>query len=157
MSSKKYLSYDDCYILSKMLAQNLITKISENSFELKGLVAILNGGLIPTYYIRKVLKLHHINTRLKFVDISSYDDTNKQGVLTIHDKPTLDHNGKGWVFIDEVCDTGETVAALKNIYPEAFFISLSVKQKGKYVIDMFAQEHRQDEWIVYPWEVAEAG
>lgn len=119
-------------------------------------MAVLNAGVFPAYWIRKILKKKRQTLLpLRTVDVYSYDSRNEQQDMTIIDTPDLSNQGKGWIFVDEVADTGQTFRTLKDLYPEATFLALTAKPKGKPSCDRYVFEYDQDEWIVFPWEIEE--
>lgn len=146
MTQKLFLSLDDCIKASYALAD----KVDIKSY--KGIVAVLNGGLFPAYWLRKIYKEKGYSLPFRTIDVSSYENYTEQGALKIHDAPDMG-DGAGWLVVDEICDTGQTFKVLRELYPAAKFVSLTVKQAGKAAVDEYALEFADEEWVVFPWEI----
>jgi xanthine phosphoribosyltransferase len=151
MTEKHYLSIEECVEAAKELHKKVISEIDMASF--KGIVTILNGGMFPAYWLRKLLKRDGAECALQTIDVQSYDDNLQQGEIQILQKPDLKEGGKGWVFVDEVSDTGATFEALRKYYPEALFVSLTAKPNGAAKADISILQIPQEQWIVFPWEI----
>ncbi|MCD8566519.1 MAG: xanthine phosphoribosyltransferase [Alphaproteobacteria bacterium] len=151
--SKVYLSVRDIVEASKTLADQILA--ARKPEEIKGLVAILNGGVFPAYWLRKIFTQKGIECPLETIDVRSYEGYTKQGELKILRNPSNLGDGDGWIFVDEIADTGRTLEALKKLYPKALFVSLSAKPRGLEISDINALSFEQEEWIVFPWEILE--
>jgi len=142
------ISLQDCKDASRDIAEWIAPQ------DCKCLVAVLNAGVFPGYWVRKFLQIHHqIHVPLLTIDVQSYEGVERQGALKVIDKPDLADQGHGWLFVDEVADTGNTFAALRELYPKARFAALSYKPKGEAACDKAMLPYRQDQWLVFPWEV----
>lgn len=151
--SKVYLSVRDIVEASKDLAEKILS--AKKPEDIKGLVAILNGGVFPAYWLRKIFTQKGMECPLETIDVKSYEDYNRQGELKILRNPGNLGDGEGWIFVDEIADTGKTLEALKKLYPRALFVSLSAKPRGLAISDINALSFAQEEWIVFPWEILE--
>ena len=140
--SKNYLKDSQIRNASITLANH----VKENDYQ--GLVAITRGGLAPTLYLSEQLVIKDIRT----ISISSYNDDGKQGHFTITHKPDLPNEGEGFLFIDDLVDSGKTLKLIRSLYPQAKFAVLYAKPDGKNTTDFFAVEVPQHEWLVFPWE-----
>ncbi|AIK96687.1 hypothetical protein ID47_08070 [Candidatus Paracaedibacter acanthamoebae] len=137
------------YLTDNQIRQTSITladKIKGNEY--LGLVAITRGGLAPTLYLSEQLIIKDIRT----ISISSYGDDGKQGHFKITHKPDLANGGEGYLFIDDLVDSGKTLKLIRSFYPNATFAVLYAKPEGKDATDFFAVEVPQHEWLVFPWE-----
>lgn len=155
--SKIYLSVQDVFEASQDLARKILDQRTPENIkgaEIKGLVAILNGGVFPAYWLRKIFRKMGIECPLETIDVKSYESYTKQGELQILRKPEIG-DGKGWIFVDEIADTGKTIEALKVLYPQSLFVSLSAKPRGEKLADINALSFQQEDWIVFPWEILE--
>lgn len=151
--SKVYLSLRDIVEACKTLAEKIFDMREPE--EIKGLVAILNGGVFPAYWLRKIFIKHGMDCPLETIDVRSYESYSKQGELKILKEPSDLGDGEGWIFVDEIADTGRTLQALKKLYPKALFVSVSVKPLGAALSDVNALSFHQEDWIVFPWEILE--
>lgn len=101
---------------------------------------------MPAAVIARELDIRLIDT----VCIASYDDE-KQGSLKI-----LKHikgDGKGWLIIDDLVDTGKTAKAICAMLPHAHFACIYAKPAGRPLVDSFVTEVSQDTWILFPWDI----
>ena len=140
--SKNYLSDGEIRSLSKDLAEKM------DFTTVKGLVAITRGGLAPTLLVSQSSPIKDIRT----ISISSYNDDCKRGELKIITDPKLENQGDGFVFIDDLVDSGETLRKIRVMYPKAKFAVLYAKPAGESAADIFAKKVPQGEWLVFPWE-----
>lgn len=141
-AQKRFLDFTEIKDLTRKLASEL------NNQKWDGIVAITRGGLAPAGLITQHLPNRVIHT----ICLKSYDETKKQrGVNLLYD-PKLPNEGKGFLFIDEISDTGETFKFLKKMYPKATFATLYAKPQGKDVADFVGEVVSQDTWLVFPWE-----
>jgi len=116
--------------------------------EYKGLLCITRGGLVPTSILARELNIRLIDTMC----IVSYDDDDKQTEANIIKKSSIDGDGKGWLIVDDLVDTGKTFDIIRKIYPNAHYVSIYAKPKGRGKSDIFMIEVPQETWIVLPWE-----
>jgi xanthine phosphoribosyltransferase len=150
MSEKVFLTDQDCIAAAKDVCTQLLSRADAASFS--GIAVVLNGGFIPAYWLRKLLGIAGVDLPLALIDVRSYHDYMQQGAIEAVMLPDLG-DGQGWIIIDEVCDTGNTFAFLQSHYPRAVYASLTVKEKGRGVVDHFGLSFAQDQWLVFPWEV----
>ena len=125
---------------SKALAWRLI---QHGPFE--GIVAITRGGLVPAAVIARELEIRLIDT----VCVVSYD-WKKQGELKV--LKAVETNGRGWLIIDDLVDTGRTARVVREMLPEAHFATVYSKPDGRGLVDTFITEVSQDTWILFPWD-----
>ena len=151
MADKVYVSWEEI----KAACQALVTVLTEKGVlgRTKGLVVVLSGGMIPAYWVRKMVEVQEgIKLDVRVADLQSYT-YDQQGDMDVRRLPADIGDGTGWIILDEVADTGETFAVLKRRYPEAVFATLTAKPKGKAVADFSVLAFKQTEWIVFPWEI----
>ena len=55
------------------------------------------------------------------------------------------------LIVDDVCDTGTTFRALREFFPNAYFVAPYAKPLGVAACDEWVLEVVQDTWIVMPW------
>jgi xanthine phosphoribosyltransferase len=148
--AKLYLTIEECFEGAQVLLEKIEAGHSPARF--KGIVAILNGGVFPAYWLRKLWRQKGIDLPLQTIDVRSYKKYDEQGDLEIRDRPDI-LDGEGWLFVDEICDTGKTCNALRKEYPAAIYASLTCKTDDE--IDYYALRFEPDQWVVFPWEMAE--
>ncbi len=135
------ISWDQLHRDSKALAWRLL-----NLKDIKGIIAITRGGLVPAAVIARELDIHLVDT----LCVSSYewkDQTDKINILK-----SFEGDGEGWLLIDDLVDTGRTAKVVKGIVPKAHFATVYAKPAGRPLVDTFITEVSQDTWILFPWD-----
>ena len=113
-----------------------------------GIVAVTRGGLVPAAVVARELEIRLIDT----LCITSYDDRS-QGKLSVVKPAGAADNGKGWLIIDDLVDTGRTAQEVRKLLPEAHFATVYAKPAGRPLVDTFITEVSQDTWILFPWDI----
>ncbi len=117
-----------------------------------GLIAVSRGGLVPAAIVARALDISLVET----ICLSSYEGQ-RRGALRVFKKPPASlADGRGWLLIDDVADSGATAAECRRLLPAAHHASVYVKPAGRPYIDTFLREFPQDVWIDFPWERAPA-
>ena len=116
----------------------------------KGVIAIARGGLYPGLFLAHKLELRHIET----LSLASYGKDEKQKELRALQMFDFKNKnaGQGWLVIDDLVDSGKTLAWVRKRLPKAHYVTIYVKPKGKHFVDTYAKEVSQDTWIEFPWE-----
>ena len=135
------ISWDQLHRDAKALAWRLLG--IEN---IKGIIAITRGGLVPAAVIARELDIHLVDT----LCVSSYDWKNQKGEANI--LKSFEGDGTGWLLIDDLVDTGRTAKVVKAIVPQAHFATVYAKPAGRPLVDTFITEVSQDTWILFPWD-----
>ena len=115
--------------------------------ELRGVVGIARGGLVATAIIANALNIRNV----KSLAVTSYHG-HQQMTAEIFGSVDAIKDGEGWVFIDDLVDTGQTAKLLKKRYPKAKLAVVYAKPDGKSDADFYVQTVEQDTWLVFPWE-----
>lgn len=150
MSNKVYLTDEQCIAAARDVVAQLLARPDIKS--IKGVAIVLNGGMIPAYWVRKLLSFEGYDLPFQLIDVRSYKKYTQQGELKAVSLPDLG-DGQDWIIVDEVCDTGNTFSFLHTRYPRAVFVALTVKEQGRGIVDVYGLAFRQDEWLVFPWEL----
>ena len=137
------VSWEELHRTSKALAWRLL---EIGPFE--GIIAVTRGGLVPSAIVARELEIRLIET----VCISSYHG-NEQVQLEILKEAPCAADGKGWLIVDDLVDTGETAKALRKMMPKAHFATVYAKPAGRPLVDTFVTEVSQDTWIFFPWDM----
>ena len=114
-----------------------------------GIVAITRGGLAPALLLSQILDIRHIET----IGIQSYTGTQAGPLQLTKFLDTIPNQGQNWLVVDDLADTGATLAAVRALLPQARFVALYTKPAGRPQLDEFVTEVDQETWIVFPWEV----
>ena len=151
------VSWEELHRHAKALAWRLI---EQGPFE--GIVAITRGGLVPAAIVARELDLRLIETVCiasygvdpdlrKTEDRDGLHDRN-QADLTVLKRPDIG-DGKGWLIVDDLVDTGKTARAVRDLLPMAHFATVYAKPAGRPLVDTFITEVSQDTWILFPWDI----
>lgn len=148
MSSDRYLqhftvSWDQLHRDVRELCHQLVER------DFKGIVAITRGGLIPAALIARELDVRLIDT----VCIKSYDHMEQSQLDVLKG---VDHDGEGWLLVDDLVDTGKTARAVREMLPNAHFVTIYAKPDGKPLVDQYLTEVGQQCWIQFPWDMGVA-
>ena len=134
------ISWEQLHRDSKALAWRLV-----DLEEWLGIVAITRGGLVPASIIARELEIRLVDT----VCVSSYD-VRAQGEIAV--LKSVDMDGKGWLLVDDLVDTGQTARIVRDMLPKAHFATVYAKPEGRPLVDTFITEVSQDTWILFPWD-----
>ena len=121
----------------------------------KGIIAIARGGLIPAALVARELEIRLLDT----VCASSYAEAAQDGegaqVMRTDVKilKGVEHDGEGYLLIDDLVDTGNTARVIRKLLPKAYFATLYAKPMGREFVDLCVKEFSQDKWIYFPWDI----
>ena len=79
----------------------------------EGLVAVTRGGLVPAAIVARELEIRLIDTAC----MASYNGQ-ERGQVEILKEASLADDGKKWLIVDDLVDTGETYKALRALLPK---------------------------------------
>lgn len=113
--------------------------------KIKGIIAITRGGLVPAAIIARELDVRLVDT----VCIKSYSGKERGKVEILKKVPG---NGKDWLLIDDLVDTGKTASVVREMLPNAHFATIYAKPAGRPIVDTYITEVSQDTWILFPWD-----
>ena len=112
------------------------------------IVAITRGGMAPAMIVARELDIRVVDT----ISVRSYDHK------TQSDPKIEKHNMLGdsddTLIIDDLVDSGNTLALVRKRFPKAHFGTVYAKPKGRPFVDTFITEVSQDTWIYFPWDLA---
>lgn len=116
------------------------------------IIAVSRGGLIPAYFVASRLGIKKIHT----ICLSAYEGIHK-GELKLESPmmPVIEKGDKVLV-IDDICDTGETLAYIKAAYLYCVIYTATLINKN--VIEppnFYAEVLPLATWAVFPWEAYE--
>lgn len=114
-----------------------------------GIVALARGGLVPAAIVAQELNVRTIET----LSIASYDET-IQGPVTVLNPPAaaLKTDGRGWLMIDDLVDTGATAREARKLLPDAHFAVIYAKPRGFPLVDTYVEAVEQNVWLDFPWD-----
>lgn len=137
------VSWEELHRTSKALAWRLL-----ELGPFTGVVAVTRGGLVPAAIVARELEIRVIETAC----ISSYHGKDRGG-LEVLKSADVAEQGKGWLIVDDLVDTGETAKALRQMLTDAHFATVYAKPAGRPLVDTFVTEVSQDTWIFFPWDM----
>lgn len=141
--AEQTISWDEFLADSKALADNL-----QMLQGVKGLIAIARGGLCATAIVAHALNIRNV----KSVSVASYDGQKHNAAEMLGSVDNI-LDGEGWIFIDDLVDTGQTAKLIKRRYPKARLAVVYAKPDGRPHCDIIAREMPQGVWLTFPWEV----
>ena len=142
MSKTHAISWPDFQADSKALAAKL-----KDMPDIKGLIAIARGGLCATAIIAHALHIRNV----KSVAVASRDGQTQFAAEMLGSVDNI-MDGEGWVFIDDLVDTGQTAKLIKRRYPKARLAVVYAKPDGASYCDLYGKQVDQDVWLSFPWE-----
>ena len=134
------ISWEQLHRDSKALAWRLV-----DLEKWQGIIAITRGGMVPASIIAREFDILHVDT----VCVSS-DYVRAQGEITV--LKSVDTDGKDWLLVDDLVDTGQTARIVRDMLPKAHFATVYAKPEGRPLVDTFITEVSQDTWILFPWD-----
>lgn len=142
------VSWEELHRNGKALAWRLLEK-----GPWKGLIAITRGGLVPAAIVARELDIRVIET----VSVVGYDyddgDPNISEEAKVIKSAANVGDGEGWLVVDDLVDTGRTLAVLRKLFPKAHFATIYAKPLGRPMVETFITEVSQDTWIYFPWDI----
>lgn len=116
----------------------------------KRVITVTRGGMVPACIIARELDVRLVDS----VCVVSYEDQS-QGNLTVLKgiEPPTSYDPRADLIVDDLVDTGRTVAAVREMLPDAHYATVYAKPEGRPLVDTFITEVSQDTWIYLPWDL----
>ena len=144
MSDKYVVTWDMFQMHARKLSERLLP-----ASQWKGIIAVSRGGLFPAAVLARELSIRHVET----VCIASYHDHNNQGELQVLHAAQVPNGGEGFIIVDDLVDTGNTARAIREMYPNAKFVTVFAKPAGAELVDDYVIDIPQNTWIEQPWDL----
>jgi xanthine phosphoribosyltransferase len=125
--------------------QKLAELIKKKGIPFSKILCITKGGLIPAYYLSKLLNIKYIET----VCVASYAGTEKGVPQVVPFNKPVDTR-KHWLIIDDLVDSGDTFKEVLKLYPHGKTCCVYRKPHSPQV-DFYGRELRG--WVTFPWEI----
>lgn len=142
------ISWPELHRDTRLLCHQLLEK-----GPFKGIIAITRGGLIPAALVARELEIRLVDT----ICASSYEAASNDAAQTARKEVKIlkgvDHDGEGFLLIDDLVDTGNTARVIRKLLPKAYFATLYAKPQGREVVDLCVKQFSQDKWIYFPWDI----
>jgi len=146
-----HVSWDQMHRDSRALAWRLDRHGPGAEGAWKAVVAITRGGMVPACIVARELGIRVVDT----ISVRSYDhQTQADAEVLKAPDAALVGAGEGVLVIDDLVDSGRTLALVRATYPKAHFATVYAKPKGRPMVDTFITEVSQDTWIFFPWDMA---
>jgi xanthine phosphoribosyltransferase len=143
-TNEKYVvTWDMFQMHTRKLAERLLP-----ASQWKGILAVSRGGLFPAAVLARELNIRYVET----VCIASYDHDD-QGELKVLHAAEVPNGGEGFIVVDDLVDTGNTAVAIREMYPNAKFVTVFAKPKGAPLVDDYVIDIPQETWIEQPWDL----
>ena len=144
MSEKYVVTWDMFQMHARKLSERLLP-----ASQWKGIIAVSRGGLFPAAVLARELSIRHVET----VCIASYHDHNNQGELQVLHAAQVPNGGEGFIIVDDLVDTGNTARAIREMYPNAKFVTVFAKPAGAELVDDYVIDIPQNTWIEQRWDL----
>ncbi|MGM0524838.1 MAG: xanthine phosphoribosyltransferase [Pseudomonadota bacterium] len=139
-----FVSWEELHRATKELARRQLP-----AEQYKGVIAVSRGGLVPAAIISRELNLRTVDC----VSVSSYDHNEQRDDLNMLKDVTATQDGEGFLVVDDLVDTGNTLKFLRERLPKAKFITVYAKPAGMELVDDYVADLEQDTWIHFPWDM----
>ncbi|MDV6326616.1 xanthine phosphoribosyltransferase [Idiomarina sp. PL1-037] len=139
-----FVSWEELHRATRELARRQLP-----AEQYKGIIAVSRGGLVPAAIVSRELNLRVVDC----VAVSSYDHTEQRDDLQVMKDVTATEDGEGFLVVDDLVDTGNTLKFLRERLPKAKFVTVYAKPSGMEMVDDFVADLAQDTWIHFPWDM----
>jgi len=133
---------------AQMLFEKLDRPVKGKIARFNKIACITRGGLMLTDYLARKLSIRYIET----VCIYSYTDKNQKTSLKVVPESKPIDERKGWLIVDDLIDSGETLKEVKKLYPNAKVAVLYKKPYSPEGVADYVSRDVEDVWIKFPWE-----
>lgn len=151
MPNLRYISWSEYGNLADALAE----KVRANGGEYDLVIGIARGG-IPVAMVAS----DHLNVKVDFVNVKSYDDIGRRSPPRILSTLTEGVAGKGVLLVDDLVDQGDTMTLMKKYLldqsPRSLETAVLFKKPWSTVEPDYYLESVA-EWIIFPFELGEIG
>ncbi|WP_278361323.1 xanthine phosphoribosyltransferase [Idiomarina abyssalis] len=139
-----FVSWEELHRATRELARRQLP-----AEQYKGIIAVSRGGLVPAALVARELNIRVVDC----VAVSSYDHTEQRDDLQVMKDVTATTDGEGFLVVDDLVDTGNTLKFLRDRLPKAKFVTVYAKPAGMELVDDFVADLAQDTWIHFPWDM----
>jgi len=115
----------------------------------RGIIAVSRGGLVPGAIMARELNLRVVDS----VCVSSYEFQTQKKEPTMLKDTLATEDGEGFLVVDDLVDTGNTLKFLRERLPKAKFVTVYAKPAGLPFVDEHIADIEQDTWIHFPWDM----
>ena len=144
-----HVSWDQLHRDARALAWRLQDDAPEDGW--RAVVAITRGGMAPAMIVARELDIRVVDT----ISVKSYNHQTQSEPRVIK-SPDMEiiGDGDGVLIVDDLVDTGKTLAVVRKHMPKAHVATVYGKPMGRDMVDTYVTEVSQDTWIFFPWDMA---
>ncbi len=151
MPNFRYISWSEYGNLAEALAE----KVRANGKQYDLVVGIARGGIPVAMVVSD-----HLNVKIDFVNVKSYNDIGKRTAPRILSTLTEGVEGKDVLLVDDLVDQGDTMSFMKRYLldqkPRSLETAVMFKKPwSRTEPDYFLES--VSEWVVFPFELGEVG
>ena len=151
MTNFRYIGWSEYGNLAEALAE----KVRANGKKYDLVVGIARGGIPVAMVVSD-----HLNVKIDFVNVKSYNDIGKRTPPRILSTLTEGVHGKDVLLVDDLVDQGDTMAFMKRYLgdqkPKSLETAVMFKKPWSEVEPDYYLES-VSEWVVFPFELGEVG
>jgi len=151
MPNFRYISWSEYGNLAEALAE----KVRANGKKYDLVVGIARGGIPVAMVVSD-----HLNVKIDFVNVKSYNDIGKRTAPRILSTLTEGVSGKDVLLVDDLIDQGDTMAFMKRYLndqkPKSIETAVMFRKPWSTVEPDYYLES-VSEWVVFPFELGEVG
>lgn len=153
----EYVSWDDV----EKACLSIYAKMRKDGYKPDIILGLLKGGAIPSSIM---VDLFGVSTGLVHLRVSSYVGINQQKDVEIYplefeefaNLMDIKDKGKEILIVDDIWDTGKTMAALlerlKGEKVTTMTLYTKIHKKAPDALPDYFDKTIFDDWIVFPWE-----
>ena len=142
--AERIVTWSEVHRDAKLLAHRLLPMAAWT-----GIVAISRGGLVPATILAREMEVRIVDT----ICIVTYEDQarGEARIIKPPERASADQ-GRGWLLVDDLVDTGATLRAARAVIPHAHVATVYAKPDGMPYVDTYVHQVPQDVWIHFPWD-----
>jgi xanthine phosphoribosyltransferase len=141
---KLKITWDQFHADTKLLGNRLY------GLDIKGIVAITRGGLVPACLLAHRLNVNMIDC----LGAGSYVQDQRKKVALYKIPHSHFKSMKGVIVVDELSETGNTLREARRLLPDALLCTVYNKQKdpGGGPVEVWGRLADPKVWLQFPWE-----
>jgi hypoxanthine phosphoribosyltransferase len=146
----RFISWDEL----ESYCDKIYTNMLKDNYKPDCIIGLLRGGIVPARIFSD-----HFNILLDFfaLDVKMYDGINQRMEKAKIKAFDGDVKGRSILLADDIQDSGKTMEAVLEYLKGENVTTATVfwKENSKTKPDYYAEIAKENEWIVFPFEVAE--
>src|SRR5690554_1882770 len=139
-----FVSWEELHRATRELARRQLP-----AEQWRGIIAVSRGGLVPGVIMARELNLRLVDS----VCVSSYEFQSQKAEPEMLKDVTCTEDGEGFIVVDDLVDSGNTLKFLRKRFPKAKFVTVYAKPAGLPFVDEHIADIEQDTWIHFPWDM----